>query len=216
MLTPWTLLSGALYQTKWWFENGPPIAQFNHGRPRRQVSKIVTQTCQFVRVQARVRRGNRPYCYHTITWKSLITRFMGPTWGPPGARRTPCGPREPSYLGYAIKCNLLSLFLLAWKEWLYAPYVFVNFCILHMDLSTTQFVGGHVTGQHCQRPSQIVPTQILHEQLIPIVKWRAIVRALSGSIAVYCCWNKPVSFYDIWVLQKHGQNVAEIEWTCLL
>ena len=39
----------------------------------------------------------------------LITRFMGPTWGPPGAhlwptgpRWAPCGPREPCYLAVCL------------------------------------------------------------------------------------------------------------------
>ena len=41
-----------------------------------------------------------------IRQPSLIAKFMGPTWGPPGADRTcqpqvgPCWPHEPCYLGY--------------------------------------------------------------------------------------------------------------------
>ena len=49
-------------------------------------------------------------CLHLVwmalfIW-SLIARFMGPTWGPPGTDRTrmaPCWPHEPCYLGYWCK-----------------------------------------------------------------------------------------------------------------
>ena len=41
----------------------------------------------------------------TLAIFTLIARFMGPTWGPPGADRTdraPCWPAQPCYLGISL------------------------------------------------------------------------------------------------------------------
>ena len=46
-------------------------------------------------------RADIQYCTGPLK-PPLITRIMGPTWGPPGADRTqgaPCWPHEPCYLG---------------------------------------------------------------------------------------------------------------------
>ena len=56
---------------------------------------------------------------------SLIARFMGPIWVPPGAdtRCDPCGPREHCYLGYLLS-PYLKPFLYSWlipkpgREWI--------------------------------------------------------------------------------------------------
>ena len=46
-----------------------------------------------------------PSC-HNIIMSTQIAKFMGPTWGPPGACRTqmgPCWPHEPCYQGIYLQ-----------------------------------------------------------------------------------------------------------------
>ena len=46
-------------------------------------------------------------CNEACQLRTLIARFMGPTWGPSGTDRTkmgPCWPHEPCYLGIYFEC----------------------------------------------------------------------------------------------------------------
>ena len=53
----------------------------------------------------------------SVSWQSLIARFIGPTpthLGPTGPRWVPCWPHEPCYLGYVILTCIISTII----DWL--------------------------------------------------------------------------------------------------
>ena len=61
-------------------------------------AKLWQFQCVSYRVVAQVNQSHRYVCWWIDT--TLIARFMGPTWGTPGADRcAPCRPYEPWYLG---------------------------------------------------------------------------------------------------------------------
>ena len=71
---------------------------------------------------------------HPVSSRTLIARFTGPTWDPPGAGRwAPCRPHEPCYQGYRVTFEPYFNDMYSWQS-IRASTSFTNtlFLLLHI------------------------------------------------------------------------------------